>query len=65
MDSKLLEVTSILAQSHSDLLNRKKRQAADLLAKYAKRFGFGDPETVSHDSSKLILNVLYGYARLN
>ncbi len=65
MSSELLKVTTTLAQSHSDSLNRKKRQAADLLAKYAKRFGFGDPETVSQDSSKLILNVLHNYAGLN
>ncbi len=65
MSSELLDARTILAQSHSDSLNRKKRQAADLLAKYAKRFGFGNPETVSQDSSKLMLNVLNDYAGLN
>ncbi len=65
MRSELISVCEIFSLSHSESLRQKKRQSLALLEKYAKQFGFGDPKTVSNDSTKLLLNLLDDYVGVN
>ena len=61
----LLPNSIIVSQAHSDSLESKKRQAERLLCSFAIRKGFGDPVTVSHQSTTLLLNLLFEYSGLN
>lgn len=60
----LLNVSEIVSCGLSDALLQKKKQAEKLLIDEAKANGMPDPHSVSVESAKLVLNVLYKYSGL-
>ena len=65
MEEILKEPEIIVSQAHSSSLVCKKDQAALSIRIYAAKFGLGDPDIVSEDSPKLVLNFLNDYAGLS
>lgn len=61
----LLSESHIVSRALSESTVKKTRQARKLLVKEAREHGMNDPQAVSKDSSKLVLNVLYTYSGLS